>query len=208
LAKRTVIFIILLSVLLSAVGCSSSDPLTDPLYSESSYIRLDSLGNGGYWREHYQEAISTYSTGTRLPPNVSSLGGYRLDAINEVLYFTANVEDDWDESGDAIVEIYFEVNVDNTGGAGTDVVKFQLECWHKIQGELGNTVYSLEGNTVIGASDQHELFKQSITVSDIRLNEIIAFMINLNTIDSDITSVIVNYLAFKYPTYYPAMEVN
>lgn len=189
------------------VGCNSSDPLTEDVYSEASYIKMDSSGNGGYWRVQYRDAIATYSTGTQIPPNISSLGGYRLDAINEVLYFNANIEDDWDEVGDAVVEIYFEVNVDNTGGAGTDTVKFQLECWHKVIGELGNTVYSLEGNTVVGASDQHELFKQSITVSNIRLNEVIAFRINLNTIDSDVNSVIVNYMEFKYPTYYPELEV-
>lgn len=202
-----VVVILSLILLLFISGCAN-EPFTDDLYSEASYVRVDSSGNGGYWHEHYTEAISAYSTGTQIVPNVSSLGGYRLDAIGEYLYFTADVEDDWDEVGDATVDIYFEVNIDNTGGAGTDTVKFQLECWHKIIGELTNTVYSLDGNTVVGASDQHKLFKQSITVSNIRLNEIIAFRINLNTITGDVDTVIVNYIIFKYPTYYPAMEVN
>jgi hypothetical protein len=204
--KRIFIVGLLLITLIIVGGCSN-DPLTDDVYSEASYIKVDSSGNGGYWRIQYRDAIATYSTGTQIPPNISSLGGYRLDAIGEVLYFNANVEDDWDEVGDAVVEIYFEVNADNTGGADTDTVKFQLECWHKIISELGNTVYSLEGNTVVGTSDQHELFKQSITISNVRLNEIIAFRINLNTIDSDVDSVIVNYIAFKYPTYYPELEL-
>ena len=210
MGKKSVISAILLSVLLLVAGCSKSDPLTEPVYSEAegSYIRLDSSGNGGYWHEHYTEAISAYSTGTQLPPNVSSLGGYRLDNIIETLYFATHVEPDFDGVTPGIVQIYFEVNIDNTGGGITDTVKFQLECWHKIIGELTNTVYSLDGNTVVGTSDQHELFKQSITVSNIRLNEIIAFRINLNTITGDVDTVIVNYVIFKYPTYYPAMEVN
>ena len=203
-----VLSLVLLVLVLS--GCSANDPLVDSLYTEASYIRINpATGGGGYWHEYNMPAIELSpgtSGATQIVPNASSLGGYRLDAINETLYFTTHVEHDWDEVSDGLFEIFFEVNVDNTGGLVTDTVKFQLEVWHKLEGELVNTVFSLDGNTVVGQSDQHELFQQEITVGNLRLGEVIAFRLNLNTILGEVVNVIVNYVEFKYPTYIPQME--
>lgn len=199
---------LLLAVLLS--GCSASDPLIDDLYTDASYIRIDSSRNGGYWHEYNYDAYSLDKGGSGailLAPNASTLGGWWLDAINEYLYWGGHIEGDWDETTDVIIEIWFEVNVDNTGGNDTDTVKFQLELYHKILGELVTGVDSLDGTTVVGKSDQHELFKQSIVLTNVRPDENLAFRLNLNTILGDVTSVIVNYIELIYQSYYPAEEV-
>lgn len=208
--KVLIIIMVLTLLMVTLTGCSATDPLVDNLYTEASYIRINPVtGGGGYWHEYAMGAIelSPGSSGaTLITPNVSSLGGYRLDAINEYLYYNAHVEHDWDGVSDGLFEILFEVNVDNTGGLVTDTVKFQLEVWHKLDGELVNTVYSLQGNTVVGQSDQYELFEQEITIGNLREWEVLAFRLNLNTIQSDVVTVIVNYVEFKYPTFIPQME--
>ncbi len=179
--------------------------------THGSLEREGPMGSGGYWHE-YNVGASSISKGgsgaTLINPNISTLGGYRLDDITEALYFTTHIEDDWDGFTRAIVEIAFEVNVDNTAGLDTDAVQFQVECWHKYPGEYGNGVNSHEGNTVIGKSDQHQLFVQEMPIHDIGTDQVITMRINLNTITSDITNVIVNYVEFKYQTKTPTKEVN
>lgn len=203
------ILFILLGLLLTLAGCNAGDPLGDDFYSTASYIRLAEDGGGGYWHEYNLGAIDLSpgaSGATQITPNVSSLGGYRFDDITEHLYFTTHVEDDWDGISDGVLEVSFEVNVDNTAGLVTDTVEIAAECWHKLPGEFGNVVNSHEGSTVVGQSDQHELFIQNIVIDDIRVNEVIAFRINLNTIFSEVDSIIINYVEFKYRTYIPAQE--
>ena len=116
-----IILVVLMAALLN--GCYESDPVTETIYSTGGFQRLAEDGTGGYIHEYNIAAteLSPGSSGaTQIVPNVSSLGGYRLDNIIETLYFSTHVEDDWDEVNDGIVEIYFEVNFDNTGGADDD----------------------------------------------------------------------------------------
>jgi len=213
----TTILVLLLLVLSS---CSASDPVREDFYTTNirnsgniytdSLIRYDGGGDGGYWHVYVIDAFSASpgtSGATVIPSNVSSLGGYRLDNIGEYLYFTIYIEDDWDGTTDGSVEIWFEVNVDNSGGLVTDTVEIGVECYHKIVGELGNTVISLEGSTIVGQSVQHELFKQTVLIGSIRANEVISFRLNLNTVFSEVDNIIVNYVEFKYQTPYPALEV-
>ena len=213
MAKTRLMLLPLLVVILimgTLSGCSANDPLTDNLYTEASFIRTNPVtGGGGYWHEYPIGAIELSpgaSGATQIAPNASSLGGYQFNAINEYLYFNSHVDHDWDGLSDGLFEIFFEVNDDNTGGLVTDTVKFQLEVWHKVEGDLVNTVYSLSGNTVVGQSQQHELFEQEIIVGNLRERDVLAFRINLNTIQSQVTDVIVNYVEFKYPTFIPQME--
>ena len=206
--RRLALVIVLVSVLL-LTACSANDPLTEDLYTDSSYIRIATDGTGGYWHEYLMDGIELSpgtSDATQIVPNASSLGGYRLDAINEVLYFGAHVDDDWDGTSDGVFEVYFEVNEDNTLGLVTDTVKFQLEVWHKLPNELVNTVFSLNGSTVVGQSNQHELFNQHIVIGNLRAGEVVEFRLNLNTVLGEVVNVIVNYVEFKYPAYYPGIE--
>ena len=207
--QKLLMLVLLLCFLPILFGCSSSDALTEDLYMGASYIRVSGDQTGGYWHEYNIGAIDLSpgaSGATQIAPNASSLGGYQLNAINEYLYFSSHVEDDWDSVSDGRFEIYFEVNDDNSGGLITDTVKFQLEVWHKLEGERVCTVYSLSGNTVVGQAEQHDLFDQYIAIGDLRSREVISFRINLNTIQSQVDDVIVNYVEFKYPTFYPGPE--
>ena len=209
---KRLLAIVLSLVLVTSVlaGCSANDPLVDSLYTEASYIRINPVtGGGGYWHEYAIPAIDLSpgaSGATLIAPNASSLGGYQLNAINELLYFGSHVEHDWDGLSDGLFEIYFEVNDDNSGGLVTDTVQFQLEVWHKMIGEQVTTVYSLSGTTIVGQAVQHDLFKQEIAIGNLREAEVISFRLNLNTILGDVTDVIVNYVEFKYPTFIPQME--
>ena len=178
---------------------------------DGSVIRTDGAGGGGYWHEYNLPAFNVSpgaSGATFIAPNVSSLGGWRLDNITELLYFATHVEDDWDGTTDALLEIAFEVNIDNTGGLITDTVEISVECFHKIEGAFGCTVVSTEGSVVVGQSDQHELFIMDVPfdAADLAINQIISIRINLNTIMSEVDSIIVNYFEFKYQTFIAAME--
>ena len=207
LLSALIALLLLLPVL---VGCSANDPLIDNLYTEASFIRINPVtGGGGYWHEYSiaGKSLSPGSSGaTFIAPNASSLGGYQLNGITEYLLFATHVDHDWDGLSDGVMEIYFEVNDDNSGGLPTDTVKFQLEVWHKMVGERTTTVYSPDSTTIVGTAQQHDLFKQEIVIDNLRAMEVIAFRLNLNTITGDVTDVIVNYVEFKYPTFLPQME--
>ncbi len=191
-------------------GCAG-DPFTDDFYTNQSFIRIDASGNGGYWHEYNIDAFSTSpgsSGATRINVGASSLGGYRLDDISDYLNFTTHVDDDWDGIGDGVLDVYFEVNVDNSGGGAGDTVVLTMECYHKKEGELVNTVGNHEGSTVVGQATQHKLFKQTIPINDLRDGDVISFRLNLNTITGDVDNVIINYIEFKYPAFVSAVERN
>jgi hypothetical protein len=215
---RKLILLALCLIIITTTGCVVTGLDNDrigPLYTTDIYLGDYSIarelddGSGGYWHEYSLGAIDLSPGGsgaTLIAPNASSLGGYRFDNITEYLLFATHVDADWDEVSDGILEIAFEVNVDNTGGLVTDTVEISAECWHKLPGELVNTVNSHEGSTVVGQSDQHELFIQEVDITDLRIGEVIAFRINLNTVFSEVDNIIINYVEFKYKTYIPAME--
>ena len=205
-------FLVLLLILSSVlVSCTATSSYPEPAYFDSSIIKYVSSSNktGGYQHEYSISAVNLNpgsSAATFIAPSVSSLGGYWLNGLGEYLFYGVHIETDWDGLTDGIFELYFEVNKDNTGGLVTDTVKFQLEVWHKLEGEFGCTVESLNSNTVVGQSSQHELFLQAITIPNLRSGENLNFRLNLDTITSEVKDVIVNYVRFKYQTFYPALE--
>ena len=178
---------------------------------DGSLLRVDGAGNGGYLHEYNLSAFSASpgaSGATVVGSNVSTLGGYRLDGIGEYLYFTTHIEADWDGATDALLEIAFEVNMDNTLGLITDTVEISVECYHKLEGDMGCTVVSLEGSTIVGQSSQHELFLMDVYIDalDMGINQLLAIRLNLNTVLSEVDNIILNYIEIKYQTYIPAME--
>ncbi len=199
----------LVSVAIILTGCSAGDPIVDNVYTNASYIRVGSDGSGGYWHEYNIDAFSTSPGGsgaTLIPTNASTLGGYQLNGINEYIYFTTHVDENWDGVSDAIMEIYFEVNNDNSGGLVTDSVAISIECYHKVLGERVNTIRSHGESTVVGQAEQYDLFQMDIVMGDLRPGEVIAYRINLNTILSEVDDIIINYIEFKYPAYVAALE--
>jgi hypothetical protein len=206
---KKLLVVLVICALLLPLGCEASDPLSENFYTEDSFIRVDASGNGGYWHEYNMPAIELSpgaSGATLIVTNASSLGGYQLNAIGEYLYFMTHVEDDWDGITDGELEIYFEVNDDNSGGLITDEVVLTIEAYHKLEGEQTNTVETLTLTTVVGQSQQHDLFIVEVVVPNLRSMEALAFRINLNTILSEVDDIIVNYVEFKYKAFTSAPE--
>ena len=178
---------------------------------DGSLERYSGAGTGGYLHEYNLSAFSSSpgaSGATVIGSNISTLGGYRLDAVGEYLYFTTHIEADWDGVTDALLEIAFEVNMDNTGGLVTDTVVISAECYHKLEGDFGCNMVSLRGTTVVGQSSQHELFIMDVYIDalDMDINQLLAIRLNLDTVSSEVDNIILNYIEIKYQTYIPAME--
>jgi len=206
--KISYILSILLVPLVLLIGCSANDPHRDDFYTEASYIRINSDGSGGYWREHNEDGINLSpgnSAATIVPPNLSTLGGYRLDALGEWLYFDCAIEADYDGVGDAQLLIYFEVNVDNSGGLDADEVDFQVEYWAKSLGERTNTYVTHNISTVVGKAEQHDLFVATVDYTPV-VDTLVAFRVELITITSDVDNVIINYVKMRYPVFVSALE--
>jgi len=217
--KKSILLTLLLALVLSvSSGCGfPDDPMLDDAYTRNIYLGDHTLerelndGSGGYWHEYRIPAVNLSSGGsgaTLITPDNSTLGGYQLDRDTEFLFFITHIEDDWDEISNATMEIDFEVNVDNTGGNDTDTVKFQIDCYYKIEGEFANTIQSLSGSTVVGKANQYELSKQTVIITNMRLEEIIAIKLNLDTTNSEVDNVIVNFVELKYQSKTPALETS
>lgn len=206
---RQKLLIIILVFTLMFAGCSASDPIQADIYSSAGYNRVDGDGDGGYWHEHKMDAVSLSpgaSGATAVTANALTLGGYQFDAITEYVYFTAHIEVDWDGVSDAVVDVYFEVNVDNSGGLVTDTVDFSVEYYHKGEGERVNTVATHTGSTVVGQAEAYSYFQQTIIIVGLHAGDVVTIRLNLNTTLSEVDDVIVNYIEFRYPSFAPAIE--
>ncbi len=209
LRHKILIGLLALAVLLLGTGCEINDPLVDDFYTSASLIRVAGDGSGGYWHEHEVDAFSISPGGsgaTLIVAGASTLGGYRLDAAVEYLYFDTHIEDDWDGISDGIIIIYFEVNTDNSGGLVTDSVTITVENYHKLPGARTTTISAHQRTTLVGQAEAHDLFVMTVSIDDLHLTEVTVFRVNLNTILSDVDDIIINYLEFRYPTYSPAAE--
>lgn len=208
---KRVLSICLLLLVAILPACTLQDAINDNFYiKDSSFGRLDANGHGGYWHEYNIDAVvvSKGASGATLvvADNVT-LGGYRLDAIDEYLYVKSHVEDDWDGATPALLEINFETNINNAGGNDDDVVAFTVDCYHKIEGgsTLNHAVHS--GNVTVGKAARYTLAKVDMHISDIAIDQISSFRINLDIPTSDIDDVIVTYIEIKYQTITPSKEV-
>lgn len=186
-------------------------------YIDGSIVKVTETGRGGYWHKYSLPAksLSPGASGATLTePNAQTLGGYLLDADNEYLYYAAHIEDDWDELSNILVEIYFETNEDNALGDIADTVDIDITCYNKTpdDGEYIPWVNSFDGTTTIGTVERYALFTQEIEIDsptcNIETGECIIIRINFDTTNSEIGSIIVNYLEIKYQTSSPAMEVS
>ncbi len=152
------------------------------------------------------------SGATRTAPNSNTLGGWQLDASGETLYFEAHMEAEWDASSDLIINAWWEVNVDNTGGAGGDTVDLRLVVRYKGEGETAIKTQTVEVATTVGASAQYKQFKTSFTIDyDAASNvinslDLLSFAINLETDTSEVDDIILNLMELRYPTTKPSLE--
>jgi len=94
----------------------------------------DSLkaSSGIWWYCKYIDALNVSpgtSGATWTAPGVNTLGGYRLDASTEYLYFEGNVCNNWIGASDLEVVVFWELNVASV--SATDTVELDLLCWYK-----------------------------------------------------------------------------
>ena len=213
--RTTVIItsLVLILELVGLVGCGfPGEPMLDDMYVKSLYRELPD-GSGGYWHEYNIDAysISPGASGAeQIDVSANTLGGWQFNLATDYLYFTTHIEDDWDGVSNPIIEVTFEVNVNNVGGLITDTVELEALCYHKSAGDVATVSHLHNGSTVVGQSPQYRMFIQQIIIdfvgAGIVANDVITFRVNLDTVASEVDDVIVNYFEFKYKTYTPARE--
>jgi len=115
------------------------------------------------YRRYYHLPIYATNPGvagaTFVAPSSNHIGGNRLDAATEFLYMETDVHSDWDGATDLEVEIYFVVNIDNTGGGVGDTVDLKLVCYYNGVGETAVKTQTVEKATIVGQSAQYKMFK-------------------------------------------------
>ncbi|KKN75036.1 hypothetical protein LCGC14_0385380, partial [marine sediment metagenome] len=132
------------------------------------------------------------SGATRTAPDSNTIGGWQLNAAGETLNFEAHMEAEWDASSDLIINAWWEVNVDNTGGAGGDTVDLQLVVRYKGEGETAIKTQTVEVATTVGASARYKQFKTTFTIDYDAANNVIdsldvlSFALNLETDTSEV----------------------
>ncbi len=173
-------------------------------------------GTAVWWHEYHYPATSVSkgaSGATLVVPGANSTGGYTISNVAHYLYFQSHMHDDWDAASDPIIEINFEVNTNNTGGADTDTVDLKLITY--IKGDLETAIKSqtLEVATVVGKSAQYKQFHVEFTLdyddgtNPVHASDIVGMRLNLETDTSEVDNVIINHMVFKYKTFQVSAEV-
>jgi len=164
----------------------------------------------------YLPAISLSPGGsgaTQITPSINTIGGYRLDAETEYLYFSGRICNPWDEISDIEIQVTFEVNTDNSGGADADTIDLSLLAYYKGSGELINKTQTVETVTVVGKSAQYKQFIATFYIdydkvdNVVQIGDIFALRLNLETDTSEVDNVIINFIRIMYKTKYPQLRI-
>jgi len=217
---RRLVWLSVLCVALVSVGCQSQDYWREDLHPNDleihgSLVRHDDAGNGGYWFEYGIPAMvmsKGNSGATLIEPDGDTLGGYRLDAADERLFYGLSVSDDWDGASDLTLRIAFEVGIDNTGGSDTDVVAFSVDAYCKSVGDTSCHAGTCTGKAVVGAAPQYEMFicelQMPMAGEGAVPGDTVILELSLDTASGDVDNVIVNYVEATYQAIHPQQEVN
>ncbi len=169
-----------------------------------------------WWHEHdlFATSLSKGASGaTEVAPDANTIGGWNLTVVGDTLYYGAHIEQDWDGVSDMQVNVWFEVNVDNTTGNSGDTVDLQLVVRYKGEGETAIKSQTLEVATTVGQSAQYKQFKVIFTVdydsggNVIDVLDVVAFALNLQTTPSEVDDIIINLVELRYKLKHPALEV-
>lgn len=168
------------------------------------------------YRRYYHLPMDGFNPGqsgaTWTAPSANTVGGWRLDAETEVLYFDTDVHADWDGASDLEVEIYFAVNIDNTGGGAGDTVDLKLVCYYNTTGDVATKTQTQEVATVVGASAQYKVFKSVHTINFdetdnvVEAGDIMGFALNLETDTSEVDDIVILHGSFNYNTTHIGLE--
>lgn len=184
-----------------------SGALTDQLVVTSTG-QLRSVTSKWYTDAHFSviNLAPGGSGATQVVPSANTLGGYNLDADTEYLYFTGHMHSDWDAASDILIEVEFEVDVDNTGGNDVDVVVFDVLCYYKGESDVTNKTQSPTNSVIIGKSARYKSFELDLTIDHdlvshvVDIGDVIAMRINFDVSNSDITDVVLTHITMKYQT--------
>jgi len=169
-------------------------------------------------RRYYHLALSAFNPGasgaTWTDPTASTLGGWKLNSVGEILYAKVDMHADWDGASDIDLEIYFECNVDNTGGLVTDTVDISVTFYYKttVGGELVNRTQTVEVATVVGQADQGQLFKVEIPMNWDEASNVVTNVdqvtaaFHLETDTSEVDDIIMTGASFYYHTTHIGIE--
>jgi len=166
-----------------------------------------------YYHEHNAPAFSTAvgaSGATLTAPSANTLGGYQLDVNTEQLYHTLHLEGDWVGASDLIVEIYWEVN---EASAADGTVDLKMIFYYKGDHEATNKTQTQEiAHTITGNKAQYTQHLTTITVNwdetsnVVEVEDIMSFILNLETDTSECDDIIINHILTKYQTTKPSPQ--
>ncbi|KKN76450.1 hypothetical protein LCGC14_0369590 [marine sediment metagenome] len=176
----------------------------------------DVAGGSKWWHEH-DLSVSSLSKGasgaTEVAADANTLGGWQLSDAGWLVNFGAHLEDIWDAVSDIEINVYFEVNVDNTAGNAGDTVDLKIVARYKGDGETAIKTQTVEVATVVGQSAQYKQFKATFAIAYdaggnvIDALDVLSFVMNLETDTSEVDDIIINIVELRYRTNKPALEV-
>lgn len=174
-------------------------------------------GSSSLWYNYRQVAVSSIDPGasgaTWVDPSANTVGGWQLDASSETLEFQADIHDDWDGASDIKICVYFETNIDNSGGSGTDSVDMQIVCRMKTVGESSCKTQTLETAKTVGTAAQYTMFESEFYLdyddvsNPVETNDIIGFQLNLETDTSEVDDIIINHIEILYQSANVRIEI-
>jgi len=145
-------------------------------------------------------------------PSSDTLGGYRINSSQDKFHFEPMVYDDWDGESDLHLDVYFESNVDNSGGSVDDVVHVRCEVYYKGIGEKVTKYQQITDIVTVGQCDQYTLFKAQLVIDWDATDNVVqkgdSFKLQLHNYSSgsDIDDYIFNQVWFYYKTKYANTE--
>lgn len=175
----------------------------------TDFIR--STGSSLY-RRYYHLPIASFDPGASgaswVSPDADHLGGWRLNASGDTLEFDTDVHNDWDESSDLEIEIYFQLYAAGNPG---DTVDIKIECYYMGEGDSSTKSQTIEVATVTDGT-QYKMYKASFTIdydavgNVIEKEDILAMILNLETDTSEIDDILVVHASYNYNTTHVGIE--
>ena len=163
-----------------------------------------------WWFCHKMSAVNLSSGGsgaTEVTPSAHTLGGYQFDNSSEFLYVSESVHDNWDGESDMEVIVRWELNAASTNAS--DSVFLTLNCLYKKAGEDTTGSQSSTVGVLVGNQSQYTMNTTTFTIdydltnNEISAGDVISFKLNLDTANSDVDNVIINFFNFRYKTRVP-----
>jgi hypothetical protein len=173
-------------------------------------------GATSLYSRYYHIALGSTNPGASgaawIVPSVYSVGGWRINSDTKVLSGNSDVHADWDGASDLTVEVYFESNVDNSGGQWNHTVDLNLTTYYKGIGDEATKSQTQRVSTTVGACNQYAQFKAEFTIdwdkasNVVEVGDILRFVLAIDTGWSEVDDVIINNMSIHYSTAHIGIE--